>query len=185
LNLTEKATTLILSKRYLLCSSSNIYRLKNSPNLVTILREFLLYIPKFWESGALVREGLVVDDVPVEDVEFVGFHAVDQLKNGGQRQKMATGVDQKASVRKARVIRNHAAVHVQLKGSIRNRVQIDMMGRNLVALTAVPSREGATSCTNVSSPLRIPHTVWLTSLPPLGTSGLSMRSSSDFREAII
>lgn len=75
-------------------------------------------MPEFREGGALIGEGLIVDEVPVEDVEFVGLHAVDQLENGGQRQKMATGVDQKTSVRKPRVVRDHAAVQVQLRNPI-------------------------------------------------------------------
>lgn len=52
----------------------------------------------------------------MEDVELVGLHAVEQPEDGGQWQKMAAGVDQKAAVREPRVVRDHAAVEVQLQG---------------------------------------------------------------------
>jgi hypothetical protein len=44
--------------------------------------------------------------------------------------------------------------------------------------TAIPSSEGAMSCTNVSRPLRMPQIVWLTSFPPNGFSVVSIFSSS-------
>ena len=66
------------------------------------------------EDGALVREAVVVDDVPVQNVQLVVDHAVQDEQNVGDGQEVAGRVDQKTSVGQSWLIEYFLPSHHKL-----------------------------------------------------------------------
>ena len=54
---------------------------------------------EFWVGGEFDREGFVIDEVPVEDIEFGEGHGGDEFDDAVDAQEVAGGVDHDASVR--------------------------------------------------------------------------------------
>ena len=94
------------------------------------------------EFFALDAKALIFGEVPVEDVHFHGFEAVDVSFEHIERNEMARGIDHQSAPGKARLI-------------------VDCDGG-----TANPSGETSTSCRKVCSPCKVPSGVGAVSLAP-------------------
>jgi len=81
------------------------------------LGEIKMYLSgELWKSEAVIWERRVIDQMPVEHIEFIVCHDVQSVQDASQWQVMASRIQQQAPVREAGKVFNLGLVDKELCG---------------------------------------------------------------------
>jgi hypothetical protein len=75
----------------------------------------LFYSPQLWVGATLVRKTGIVDDMPVQNVEFVVSHGVQILQHDVDGLEMPRSVQEKSSMGEFREVGNDGGIDNELK----------------------------------------------------------------------
>lgn len=95
----------------------------NVVNSVDLFGAVLAVLGEFWVRAELDWEGLIVDDVPVEDVQFRERHGFDDALDGSDAQEVSGRVDHDTSVLEQWLILDDGMRDLVVLDDLRERLQ--------------------------------------------------------------